>query len=376
MGKKRGREYAVGKYRLRWLHDKSARRDEACAVWYEGKIRHRHRLGVYNEDEARSALDRFARRLNTLQAVDAKTIGELWAAYLADRKMDGKGMQIFEHNWKALAPRFALLSPQDIDAELCRSYARDRFERGKIVRRREGDKVVEVRKDISPSTVWTELVRLRTCLQWAAERELIAKAPYIWVPSPAEPRQRVLTEDEVWSLIDACKSPHARLFMLLLIATGGRHVAVLELTWDRVSFEGGSINLQKPTDRDPMSKRSFKGRAIVPMNNLIRAALSEASGGAQTDHVIEWDGRPIKSAKKVFQRAVTAAGLEGVTPHTFRHTAATWLTEDEVPIEKVARYLGHKDLATTQAYSKPKGSQLTGAAEVVELRMARAKKKA
>jgi integrase len=58
-------------------------------------------------------------------------------------------------------------------------------------------------------------------------------------------------------------------------------------------------------------------------------------------------------------------------PHTFRHTAATWLTEGDVEIEKAARFLGHRDLATTQRCSKPKGGQLTGAAQVVELRLKR-----
>src|SRR5262249_19517028 len=157
-----------------------------------------------------------------------------------------------------------------------RAYARERFERGKLVRVRRGDEVVQERRELSPSTVWTELVRLRVCLEWAAERKLIPAAPYVWVPAPAEARQRVLTEDEFWRLVDAPKSPHVRLFMLRLIATGGRHPAVLELTWDRVDFGAGIINLRKPVERDPMSKRSFKGRAQVAMNNLIRAALAEA----------------------------------------------------------------------------------------------------
>lgn len=377
MGKRRGREYTVGRYRLGWLYDPIERRHEACAVWAtEENPRHRRRLGVYTEVEARVELDKFARRLNVLQAAGSQTISDIWKAYVADRKMDGKGMAIFEHNWKALAPRFAALSPSDVDADLCRSYARDRFEAGKLVKVRRGDKVDTERRELSPSTVWTELVRLRVCLEWAEERQLIAKAPYVWVPAPAEPKQRTLTEEEFWRLVDACRSPHVRLFALLLIATAGRHTAVLELTWDRVDFEASIINLKKPTPRDPMSKRSFKGRATVAMNNLIRAALTEAKAGATSPYVIEWNGNgePLLSVKKAFARAVQRAGLSGVTPHTLRHTAATWLTEGDVAIEKVARFLGHKDLATTQAYSKPKGGQLAGAANVVELRLKQARK--
>lgn len=176
-------------------------------------------------------------------------------------------------------------------------------------------------------------------------------------------------------LLDACASPHVRLFMLLAIASGGRHGALLELTWDRVNFNDGLIDLRRREKRDPMSKRGRKGRAVVAMNNLLRAALTEARSGAQTDHVIEWDGRPLKSIKKAFQRAVERAGLTGVTPHTFRHSAATWLTEDDVPLEQVARFMGHTHVATTEGtYSKPRGNYLRAAADAVEKRVLRGKK--
>ena len=42
-----------------------------------------------------------------------------------------------------------------------------------------------------------------------------------------------------------------------------------------------------------------------------RAALLEAQAGAQTGHVIEWDGAPVKKIRKAFAAAVKRAGLEG-----------------------------------------------------------------
>src|SRR5262245_9200868 len=78
MGKRRGREYTVGRYRLGWLYDPNERRHEACAVWStEENPRHRHRLGVFTEVEARVELDKFARRLNVLQATGSQTIADL-----------------------------------------------------------------------------------------------------------------------------------------------------------------------------------------------------------------------------------------------------------------------------------------------------------
>ena len=39
-----------------------------------------------------------------------------------------------------------------------------------------------------------------------------------------------------------------------------------------------------------------------------------------------------------------------ITPHTFRHTCATWQLDREIDIETVRANLGHEDIATTQIY--------------------------
>ena len=63
--------------------------------------------------------------------------------------------------------------------------------------------------------------------------------------------------------------------------------------------------------------------------------------GVVTSHFVEWQGTPVKSVKTGFRHAVKLAGLWGkVTPHTLRHTAATWLMQRGVPIWQAAGYLG------------------------------------
>ena len=48
---------------------------------------------------------------------------------------------------------------------------------------------------------------------------------------------------------------------------------------------------------------------------------------------VEFNGNPVASVKKGFKTAVGLARLRGrVTPHTLRHTAATWLMQRGVPI--------------------------------------------
>jgi integrase len=69
--------------------------------------------------------------------------------------------------------------------------------------------------------------------------------------------------------------------------------------------------------------------------------------------VVEHGGQPVASVKTGTRAAARRAGLPGVTPHVLRHTAATWMVMRGVPIEEVARLLGHRDSRTTQrVYAK------------------------
>lgn len=340
------RRYRTGAYRLGSLHG------EAVATWTEGGKRHRFRLGVETETEGRAALDRFARQRAILELRSAATVKTLWDAYLADRTLDGKNVANMAAHWKALGPRFGLLSPEDIDADLCRRYTAERLD-----------------ETVSQGTVWTELTQLRSILNWAAKRKVIAEAPYVWIPSKPAPRDRVLTESEAIRLLDATTTYHVRLFVILALATAARSGALLDLTWDRVDFGAGTIDLRRLDPPNPLQKVVRKGRALVPMNDWAREALAEAKAGALTGHVIEWDGAPVKCLRMAFSKAVTRAGLDGVTPHTLRHTAASWALWSGAGMLAISRYLGHKSAKTTERiYAKSNAEHLRPVADVLHLR--------
>jgi len=53
--------------------------------------------------------------------------------------------------------------------------------------------------------------------------------------------------------------------------------------------------------------------------------------------IVEFNGRPVGSVKK----AVGLAKLSGkATPHSLRHTAATWLMQRGAPVWEAAGFLG------------------------------------
>jgi integrase len=319
------RKYEVGQYRLGWLLD------EFCVVWDDDGKRRRFRLGTSIEAEARSALDLFARQRERLNAREAKTIEDLFRAYLADKRLDHKPTTNPEDRWKALKPTFGHLSPSDVDKRTCRRYAEARITAGR-----------------SAGTAWSDLVILRAALNWAERARLIDRAPYIWLPQKPGPRDKFLTRDQATALLDAAVMPHVRLFVVLAITTAGREGAILDLTWDRVNFETGLIDLY-----DPTKSKTKKGRAVVPMNAMSRAALAEARPGALTPYVIEWAGKRVRKVRVGLVAAGTRAGLPWVSPHVLRHSAARWMAEDGVPMTEIASYLGHTTSRVTEAvYAK------------------------
>ena len=202
---KRWRKYAVGKYRLGQLYG------EAVVCWRDapGAKPHRRRLGVHTEIEGRAELNSWVHRATLLRERMTKTIGDIWEAYKADREKDGKLIANFENDWKALKARFGNMEINALTVDVCRDYATTRDASGKSI-----------------STIWTELTRLRSCLNWAQKRRVITVAPYVWVPSKPDGRTRVMTAEEVLHLLDACKMPHLRLFVILAITTGGRSSAI------------------------------------------------------------------------------------------------------------------------------------------------------
>jgi integrase len=88
--------------------------------------------------------------------------------------------------------------------------------------------------------------------------------------------------------------------------------------------------------------------------------------GMITSHFVEWNGAPVVSVKTAFNHAVQLAGLWGrVTPHTLRHTAATWLMQRGVPIWQAAGYLGMSAEVLEQTYGHHHPHYLRGAAQAI-----------
>lgn len=260
-------------------------------------------------------------------------------AYLEDRKMR-PSISSMREAWRAARSFFEPYRPDQITRQLCRDYLSARTRQG-----------------VKPGTVIKELGTIRAAVNWADKNN---KAVFEFPPAPA-PRERWITKDEARRLLMCAKQPHVFLFIHLAIATAGRAEAILDLTWDRVDFDRRLIVLES-------DRRNGKKRATVPMSQTVAWPLALAHSIRTSGHVIEYGGGPVQSVRNGFAAACRFAGLGDVTPHIIRHSVASWMAQDGVPMAAIAEYLGHEDPAiTAKVYAKLSPQFLAAAKGSVEL---------
>lgn len=248
-------------------------------------------------------------------------MGRIVEAYMADRvdEIASAGRQ--QDAWKAMRLFWADVDPDNIDKAMAKDYAAVR--------------------GVAPATARYELGMLSVALRWAVEQKHIKAAPFIWRPDPPERKIRHLTHGQFEKFYSAVRAPHARLYVLLGLYTLARPTAILQLTWDRIDFERGMIDLN-PRGRLQTRKR----RPTVPLHPDLVEPLQEAFKARQTEYVIERGAQPVANIKKAFQAATARCGLH-VTPYSLRHTGAVWAVEAGATMDELAQLMGHDDAATT-----------------------------
>jgi integrase len=179
----------------------------------------------------------------------------------------------------------------------------------------------------SAGTVRRELGVLRAAIQYAHKNGHLTRPVAVELPERPEPRDRWLTRTEAAGLIRAAGTPQARLYLPLFILiglyTGRRKQAILGLRWPQVDLEARTINFDPPG-----RKRTNKKRGIVAIPPRLLPHLHRAQRrGTDLGYVLHDHGERIGDIKKGFAAACARAGIEDASPHTLKHTAATWLMQ-------------------------------------------------
>jgi integrase len=150
-----------------------------------------------------------------------------------------------------------------------------------------------------------------------------------------EPEERIrwLTAEELTRLLEHLPD-HARVAVHWSVLTGMRLAATYDLTWRAIDFGKAECRI---------IKKGGKTQVIVLSPDALSLLAALPRHGA---FVFERRNR-----RKIFEKALTDAGIENFRWHDLRHTHATLLRQAGVALEIVQRSLGHQSIKTTQRYA-------------------------
>ena len=226
-------------------------------------------------------------------------------------------------------------------------------------------------KPVSALTVHHVRSTLRAALTDAYKAGKVGRNVAADAKAPRVPDQRVtyLTAAEVSKLLGATADDPLGPLYAFAVSTGLRRGELVGLRWSDIDTEAGSLTVSRSVGRDETGgwtaseTKSVRSRRSLPLTASARRALDRqrkrqaaaklAAGSAWQDRdgLIFTDaaGRPLlpERVSHAFAKARTAAGLPTATLHQLRHTAATLLLSEGVPLAVISDWLGHSSIGVT-----------------------------
>lgn len=200
----------------------------------------------------------------------------------------------------------------------------------------------------SASTSYKPFLHHVTKGQLQRRRTIGLKAP--------RPRPKVLTADEVQTILDACEHRRDRLLFAMLLDTGVRIGEALGLRHEDLEIAERQITVVPRRNDNRARAKGGRSRTIPTSPELMRLYtdyLHDEYGTLDSDYVFVnlWGvphGHPwnYPAVYDLVLRLRRQTGID-FEPHQWRHTYATWLLRRGAGVENVKELLGHASITTT-----------------------------
>jgi integrase len=266
--------------------------------------------------------------------------------FIDDKREHQRNKKGFDERIARLNDWWGAKRLSEVNGETCRAYQKHRGNRG------------GARRDLED---------LRAAVNHHAREGLHRGLVRVALPPQGQARDRWLTRPEAAAILWACwrarevqtihlgkmkgqkiateKRPlrHVARFILIGLYTGTRAGAIASAS--PVQAVGNSyVDLQRGIFYRLAQGhiQTKKRQTPVPLPPRLLAHMRRWwDRKLIRRHFVEFNGEAVGSVKTGFRHAVSLAGLSGkVTPHTLRHTAATWLMQSGTDRWQAAGYLG------------------------------------
>jgi integrase len=167
----------------------------------------------------------------------------------------------------------------------------------------------------------------------------ILDVPRVVAPKAGAAKALFYTADELRFIIDMAEDEKLKDVLTLLYYTGSRRNVIEWLEASQVDLASGVIHQAKPGER--VTK---KRRPPIPVDDPVRPVLTRRMDGRK--HLFGCD------MYMPYRTHLETLGFAGrANPHVMRHTRATLMLMDGVPIYAVARRLGDSVATIEKTYA-------------------------
>jgi integrase len=176
------------------------------------------------------------------------------------------------------------------------------------------------------------------------------KNPAVGIPLfEEEGRERFLDSEELSRLMPVLLKAEGQLeiparVIRFLLATGLRIGECYHCRWEHIDLENKTMSI-------PALHSKSKRLDSIPLNAAALEVLSECDKNGLYPFANPATGKPFVSTKKSFKTLMNRAGLQGVTAHTCRHTAASLMINGGQSLYSVQRILRHSSSRVTEKYA-------------------------
>ena len=231
-------------------------------------------------------------------------------------------------------------------------------------------------KTVSASTVIHEHANIHKALKYAVKMDLIPYNPADKVERPK--KQKYIADyyrlEELEQLFEATKDHPYSLLIQITAFYGLRRSEALGLRWDAIDFEQGTISVKRTVtstiidgkyqEFEQQSAKTKSSLRTLPLIGSFREYFMQVKEAQELNKQVcgncynyEYDGFVfvdelgerirVEYLTNAFPKFLESHGLRRMRFHDLRHSCASLLLANGVPLKHIQEWLGHSDFTTT-----------------------------